>query len=133
MADQEMQGAEEFSVSGKVKSEDVIDMPLVKVCEEVSVSECVSHLTKKQLDFKPQSAVFWKSGEHVPFLFLAHGLDSESFLPFLFSLKLSSFCIFGYNFFCFLSCVNDFYIDVLRLNFCIYVKNQHLYLIRVVQ
>lgn len=43
-----------------------------------SVDECVSQLSKKHLDFDPSSAAFWKSGEHVPFLFLAHAFDMIS-------------------------------------------------------
>lgn len=55
-----------------------LSLPPVVVSEVPSITDCVAHLTKKQFDFDPGSAAFWKSGEHVPFVFLAHAFDSKS-------------------------------------------------------
>ncbi|MCO5584453.1 hypothetical protein L7F22_038381 [Adiantum nelumboides] len=50
----------------------------VAVSEVPSITDCVAHLTKKQLEFDPSDAAFWKKGESVPFVFLAHGFDMIS-------------------------------------------------------
>lgn len=42
-----------------------------------SLAESVALLTKKETEFDPMAAAFWKPGEHVPFTFLASAFDSE--------------------------------------------------------
>ncbi|KAI5054917.1 hypothetical protein GOP47_0030062 [Adiantum capillus-veneris] len=55
-----------------------ISMLPVAVSEVPSITDCVGLLTKKQLDFDPSAAAFWKKGESVPFVFLAHAFDMIS-------------------------------------------------------
>lgn len=52
-------------------------LPPVAVSEVPSITDCVAQLTKKQFDFDPSAAAFWKNGERVPFVFLAHAFDSK--------------------------------------------------------
>lgn len=73
--DQEKAMEDESSAAARVSEESPAPG---KVSEVSSIADCVSHLTKKQFEFSPSSAVFWKSGEHVPFAFLAHGFDMIS-------------------------------------------------------
>lgn len=42
-----------------------------------SSTDSVALLTKKETEFDPEAAAFWKPGEHVPFLFLARAFDSK--------------------------------------------------------
>lgn len=42
-----------------------------------SATDSVALLTKKETEFDPKAAAFWKPGEHVPFLFLASAFDSK--------------------------------------------------------
>lgn len=42
-----------------------------------TAAEAVVLLTKKETDFDPEAAAFWKPGQPVPFLFLASALDSK--------------------------------------------------------
>ncbi|KAH7294025.1 hypothetical protein KP509_28G053000 [Ceratopteris richardii] len=60
------------------KISEKISLPPVGVSEVPSITECVSNLTKRQLEFDPKAAAFWKKGEHVPFAFLAHAFDMIS-------------------------------------------------------
>jgi len=48
-----------------------------------SVAEKVALLTKKETEFDPEAAAFWKPEEHVPFLFLASAFDSKFGMTFL--------------------------------------------------
>ncbi|ERN00501.1 hypothetical protein AMTR_s00102p00018040 [Amborella trichopoda] len=43
--------------------------------EEFNLDDKISELLKKAIDFKPERAAFWKSGERVPFILLARALD----------------------------------------------------------
>jgi DNA ligase-1 len=45
----------------------------------LSVADRVALLSKKETEFDPQMAAFWKPGEHVPFTFLASAFDSKLF------------------------------------------------------
>lgn len=42
-----------------------------------SATDSVALLTKKETEFDPEAAAFWKPGEHVPFLFLASAFDCK--------------------------------------------------------
>ncbi|KAH8970003.1 hypothetical protein BDL97_02G063400 [Sphagnum fallax] len=44
----------------------------------LSVADRVALLSKKETEFDPQMAAFWKPGEHVPFIFLASAFDMIS-------------------------------------------------------
>lgn len=48
-----------------------------KVVVASSAAESVALLSKKETEFDPEEAAFWKPGEHVPFLFLASAFDSK--------------------------------------------------------
>ncbi len=69
----------------------------------LSVADRVALLSKKETEFDPQMAAFWKPGEHVPFIFLASAFDSKLFssvveafplLSLSLSLSLSLFSLF---------------------------------------
>lgn len=49
-----------------------------KVATTSSVGQSVAFLLKKETEFDPRLAAYWKPGEHVPFTFLASAFDSKS-------------------------------------------------------
>ena len=49
-----------------------------KVATTSSVGQSVAFLLKKETEFDPRLAAYWKPGEHVPFTFLASAFDCKS-------------------------------------------------------
>lgn len=68
VADMEVDAKPEASTSQQLKEEK-------KESGLPSVDDAVDALRKKQFDFDPKAAAFWKPGDHVPFLFLARAFD----------------------------------------------------------
>jgi hypothetical protein len=65
----------------------------------LSVADRVALLSKKETEFDPQMAAFWKPGEHVPFIFLASAFDSKliSSVVEAFPLLSLSLCILPFS------------------------------------
>ncbi|RZC90919.1 hypothetical protein C5167_028753 [Papaver somniferum] len=61
------------------KKPKTLEEELKKVKEEgdrsVNIDEKIAFLKKKESDFLPKSAAFWKDGESIPFMFLARAFD----------------------------------------------------------
>ena len=64
--------------SGTTTREDVKMEEEMKVATTSSVGQSVAFLLKKETEFDPRLAAYWKPGEHVPFTFLASAFDSKS-------------------------------------------------------
>ena len=84
-----------------VKMEEAVVEKKPKAALTVADKLCL--LTKKETEFDPTAAAFWKPGEHVPFTFLASAFDST--------------CICSVQFFqvsvclCVMRAADDFFID----------------------
>lgn len=61
----------------------------------LSVADRVALLSKKETEFDPQMAAFWKPGEHVPFTFLASAFDSKLFSSVVEAFPLLSLSLFS--------------------------------------
>jgi hypothetical protein len=61
----------------------------------LSVADRVALLSKKETEFDPQMAAFWKPGEHVPFIFLASAFDSKLFSSVVEAFLLLSLSVFS--------------------------------------
>lgn len=61
----------------------------------LSVADRVALLSKKETEFDPQMAAFWKPGEHVPFIFLASAFDSKLLSSVVEAFPLLSLCVFS--------------------------------------
>ncbi|KAL6960038.1 tRNA ligase [Sarracenia purpurea var. burkii] len=64
---------QERSNSDSKSSEDTM---AVKKPRLITADESIDQLKKKPADFDPNSAVFWKDGERVPFLFIVKAFDA---------------------------------------------------------
>ena len=66
----------------EVKTENFVEVKMEEAAVEkkpkaaLTVADKLCLLTKKETEFDPTAAAFWKPGEHVPFIFLASAFDS---------------------------------------------------------
>lgn len=66
----------------EVKTENLVEVKMEEAVVEkkpkaaLTVADKLCLLTKKETEFDPTAAAFWKPGEHVPFTFLASAFDS---------------------------------------------------------